>query len=68
MSCLTGVRARQEKVAFAMCDDPGEVDQGVRPLIGTPPSRHMHPVELVKSGCGDDLKLIKSGCRDDMKV
>ena len=29
-----GVRARQEHVAFAMCDDPGEIDKDIRPLLG----------------------------------
>ena len=29
-----GVRARQEKVAFAMCDDPAEVAKDVHPLLG----------------------------------
>ena len=32
--CSAGVRARQEKVAFAMCDDPGEVAKDVHPLLG----------------------------------
>ena len=32
-----GVRARQEHVAFAMCDDPAQVDRDVRPLLGARP-------------------------------
>lgn len=29
-----GVRARQEKVVFAMCDDEDVVSEKVRPLLG----------------------------------
>lgn len=29
-----GVRARQERVAFATCDDEDEVARAVRPLVG----------------------------------
>ena len=31
---IAGVRARQEKVAFATCEDEGTVVSDVRPLIG----------------------------------
>lgn len=31
---LAGVRARQEKVPFATCEDEGIVDAEVKPLVG----------------------------------
>lgn len=36
-----GVRARQEKVTFATCEDEGTLEADVKPLVGQP-SPHCH--------------------------
>ncbi len=42
----TGVRARQEKVPFATCEDEGTVDAEVKPLLG----ESLHPCRTSQDG------------------
>ena len=42
-----GVRARQEKVPFATCEDEGTVDAEVKPLVGESFHSQNIPAEVV---------------------
>ena len=62
----SGVRARQEKVVFAMCDDEDTVNEKIRPLIGALSSARML---LDHAGHDADGKLaISSALNSSMLV